>query len=246
MTDTTQNFTSRCCPTCCDLGWVYDLPARLIYVYYGKLIAFGDVELQSVRDWTEGDVIRHIRLNERIKKKVEAAQDAINTYNELSKVIEDNKSLFRRYFIKEIQCGIENKGFCLKLLFEDFHHDCLFGYRNRTNCKYFEPNRLRKIIQKIIDGGEEAARDYEEWLRIEKLFKSNDIHIGWWKNFGIKNKKLTLKGNEWTRGGLSNQERALVNMCQKIPSKKRYPDYIMDYEGPEYMETLFGLLFVEG
>ena len=202
-----------------DLGWLYNLPKGLVYVSYDRLYVFGRIEMINTTHKTFSNVVDFIKGNSRLKSKLEESASIIAEYEEMDKVVNQNMELLSKYRIKDLVCGLDVGRFYIHIEFENFSSEQRFSYYFRTNCKYFTVGTLKKLITRILKKGEDGLREYDEWVKVAKVFK------------------MILKGKDWNQTWWDNVSPKLIDICQK-----REKDWVIDYNGSEGFETLLDLL----
>lgn len=220
-----------------DLGWLYNLPKGLVYVSYDRLYVFGRIEMINTTHKTFSNVVDFIKNNSRLKSKLEESANIIAEYEEMDKVVKQNIELLSKYRIKDLVCGLDVGRFYIHIEFENFSSEQRFSYYFRTNCKYFTVGTLKKLITRILKKGEDGLREYDEWVKVAKVFKRHNVSIGWYKYFRLQGDKMILKGKDWNQTWWDNVSPKLVDIC-----KKRENDWVIDYNGSEGFETLLDLL----
>lgn len=222
-----------------DLGWLYNLPEGLVYVSYDRLYVFGKIEMINTTKKTFSNVVDFIKGNSRLKSKLEESASIIAEYEEMDKIVNQNKDLLSKYRIKDFVCGLDVGRFYIHIDFENFSSELRFSYYFRTNCKYFTVGTLKRLINRILKNGEAGVNDYQEWVTNAKIFKRHGISLGWFKYFRLQDGKMILKGKDWNQTWWDSVSPKLIDLCEK-----REKDWVIDYNGSEAFDTL--LSFLEG
>lgn len=224
-----------------DLGWLFGLPVGVVRIYYGNFMFLdkvylynvgGKITFEELYAWMRDSIYKLLDEIEYLKETI------IADYEEAKRLIEKNKKLMGKYYIKEPLLGVEGGRLKVHILFENYTKDRLFGYYNRTNTVYSNGGRMLKILNKIIDEGEDGIKKYYEWLEAEKIFRDHGIEIGWFRYFKVKDNCIYLKGKDWntTLGDLGSK---LTMLCSK-----KEGDLCLEYNNKEEFTTL--LDFLEG
>ena len=220
-----------------DLGWLYDLPNGLVYVSYDRLFVFGKIEMINTTHKTFSNIVDFIKKNPRLKNKLEESAGIIAEYEEMDKIVNQNKDLLSRYRIKDLVCGLDGGKFYIHVEFENFSSERRFSNYFRTSCKYYKAGTLKKVIDRVIRNGEAGANDYQEWVANAKIFKKHNISLGWFRYFKLQDGKMIMKGKEWKQTWWDNVGPKFIDICEK-----REKDWVIDYNGPEAFDTLLSLL----
>ena len=227
-----------------DLGWLFDLPDNVLYVYYGNLIFLGKTCLHNISGRiTYNELYNWMKDgHERLLEKIEdLKEDIIKDYKEAQEYIGKHNKLLAKYWIKEVSTFVEGGHLKIRLIFEDFHKELLFGYYHRTNCMYENGSRLLRILEKIVDSKENGVKLYHEWLMVNDIFHKHSIEVSWFRYFKIINGKLYLKGKGWNTIYADIGDK-VINICSRKKHKNKSDELYLDYDGPEELELLLNFL----
>jgi len=227
--------------SCKDLGYIFGLPERVIYLLYGNLYILDDYVCKvSDRFIDFEDLIKFIEEDYDICKVYGNKIDAyLADFYDLEDYIKENRKLLSYYKIKYISMEINGKDMKVKLIFEDHDADLLFGYYFRSRNEYSDVKILWRLLYRIVGDGDNGIKLYSEWLSLVSILGMKGIGMGWFRYIRVIGDKLVFRGNDWVK---SNNEKVkyLISICGD--KDKRYNGWVIDYDGVEGFGNLLELL----